>query len=169
MLFRSGSLITDLSVNASGIHDAMTDLTKVADRLNDQSEAAQTSVKQSSDYVGTTAAAIEEMSISISSVVEQIDETLDVSKQAVHEAEGSARIMQGLLAASEEIGSVVATINDIAEQTNLLALNASIEAARAGDAGRGFAVVAGEVKELANQTSQATGRIREQVDRKSVV
>ena len=159
-----GSLISDLGVNASSIHDVMTGLTQVADRLNDQSVAAQASVRQSSDYVGTTAAAIEELSISISSVVTQVDETLNVSKQAVEEAKGSAQIMEELQAASEEIGSVVATINDIAEQTNLLALNANIEAARAGDAGRGFAVVAGEVKELANQTSQATGRIRKQVE-----
>jgi len=32
------------------------------------------------------------------------------------------------------------------------------------NAGHGFTVAAGEVKELANQTSQATGRFREQVE-----
>ncbi len=37
-----------------------------------------------------------------------------------------------------------------------MALNASIEAARAGEFGRGFAVVAGEVKNLAQNTQEAT-------------
>jgi methyl-accepting chemotaxis protein/aerotaxis receptor len=159
-----GTLVTELHQNASQIYKSMETLSQIADNLNNQSDGAQNNVSQSSDYVGSTAAAIEEMSISVASVVEQINKTLDISQQAVQEASSSANIMKELVAASEEIGSVVDTISDIAEQTNLLALNASIEAARAGDAGRGFAVVAGEVKELANQTSQATGKISEQVE-----
>jgi methyl-accepting chemotaxis protein/aerotaxis receptor len=159
-----GTLVTELHQNASQIYKSMETLSQIADHLNNQSNGAQNNVSQSSDYVSSTAAAIEEMSISVASVVEQINKTLDISQQAVKEASSSANIMQELVTASEEIGSVVDTISDIAEQTNLLALNASIEAARAGDAGRGFAVVAGEVKELANQTSQATGKISEQVE-----
>ena len=58
-----------------------------------------------------------------------------------------------------EVGSIAGVINAIAKQTNLLALNATIEAARAGEAGKGFAVVAGEVKALANKTSEATAGI----------
>ncbi len=75
-----------------------------------------------------------------------------------------ASIAENILALSEQtqqIGEIIETVNDIADQSNLLALNATIEAARAGEAGKGFAVVAGEVSSLADQSRQATSKIRE--------
>lgn len=63
----------------------------------------------------------------------------------------------------ENIKVMADAISDISEQTNLLALNAAIEAARAGEQGRGFAVVAEEVRELAEQSSQAVVKIQETI------
>jgi methyl-accepting chemotaxis protein len=62
------------------------------------------------------------------------------------------------------IEQVIETVQDLAEQSNLLAVNASIEAARAGEHGKGFVVVAQEIKSLADQSREATERVRTILD-----
>ncbi|WP_198376825.1 methyl-accepting chemotaxis protein, partial [Neoroseomonas rubea] len=83
----------------------------------------------------------------------------DRARRVAEDVWDAARRLRDLDAALSEVSAIATAIEAIARQTNLLALNATIEAARAGDAGRGFAVVANEVKALAAQTRDATGRI----------
>jgi methyl-accepting chemotaxis protein len=109
------------------------------------------------------ATAVEQLAASVREVCSQTDAAAQGSTDAAAQARAAKTTIESLDQSTGEIGAIVALISSIASRTNLLALNATIESARAGDAGKGFAVVASEVKQLANQTAQATESISRQI------
>jgi methyl-accepting chemotaxis protein len=62
---------------------------------------------------------------------------------------------------TRQIDGITQTVKELADQSNMLALNAAIEAVLSGEHGRGFGVVAREIRGLADQSIDATGRVRE--------
>ena len=70
-------------------------------------------------------------------------------------------VMKEIQDSSTEILGVASTLSTFAHKIDLLSMNASIEAAHSGEAGKGFAVIAHEIKDLASQTSQWSGKIAE--------
>lgn len=101
---------------------------------------------------------------SLQEVNKSSQEASRISVEASQSAQDTIQVMDGLQNSSNKIGNLVKMIESIAAQTNMLALNATIEAASAGEAGKGFAVVAAEVKELAQQTSDANNEIAKNVE-----
>ena len=143
---------TAIDVEALAISDASEDLSR-------RTETQAATLEQ-------TAAALDELSASISASAQGVAETDRVVAQARKSAEDSGEIVTQAVSAmseietsSKQVSRIVGVIDEIAFQTNLLALNAGVEAARAGEAGRGFAVVASEVRALAQRSSEAAREI----------
>lgn len=90
----------------------------------------------------------------------EVVENLRTQAKNVEEASSATVAVSNRLSEKvEEVQNFIGVILSISSQTNLLALNASIEAARAGEAGRGFAVVAEEIRQLSEQTKDASNSI----------
>lgn len=118
---------------------------------------------QTSSGVQTVASATEELSISIAEVSSNIIRSKGAVDGAMSSVTSVGEKAARLAAAADAMTGVIRFIQDIAANINLLALNATIEAARAGEAGKGFTVVASEVKNLAQQVSQATDTIAHEI------
>jgi methyl-accepting chemotaxis protein len=75
----------------------------------------------------------------------------------------SFALMAGLETVSRSVDKMVDSIAMVSIQTNLLAVSGSIEAARAGDLGKGFAVVSKDIRNLARDSGENAGRIKDTV------
>jgi methyl-accepting chemotaxis protein len=171
-----------------GLKDVASQARSATENLASASAEILASTQQQAASTGEQAAAVQQTTITMEEVTQsgaQISErakqvaasaeaTASASHAGLQAMENTARTMEGIREQAEAvaenvvslsqktqaIGEIISTVNDLAEQSHLLALNAAIEAAAAGEHGRSFSVIAGEVKNLADQSREATVQVR---------
>jgi methyl-accepting chemotaxis protein len=163
--FREGAeneflMVTD---NAAAMRATATTLAQSSKATAEKAVSAVQTSDEASRNVESAAATAQELMRAVAEICRQLGHATELVRVAASDSQTMNQEIGRLAESAQEIGDVVNLIQVIANQTNLLALNATIEAARAGEAGRGFAVVAAEVKSLAVQTADATGKIVAQI------
>lgn len=183
----TGAIADSINFSIDQMRGLVSKINETSEKVSSAADQTQSSVSALSDAsqrqaseIADVSEAVDQMAVSIDMVSDNASESSSVAERSVDIASKGAVVVQNTIdgmdnirgqiqetakrikrlgESSQEIGDIVALINDIADQTNILSLNAAIQASMAGDAGKGFAVVADEVQRLAERSGAAAKQI----------
>ncbi len=156
-----GSSSSEIAAKATQVALSTSEMAAAVQQTTTTVEAVKQTAQVSSQkagYVSETA----QRSVRVSEAGQRsVQEMIEGMARIREQMEAITDSVMKLSEQGQSIGEIIATVSDLAVQSNLLAVNASIEAAKAGEQGKGFAVVAQEVRNLAEQSKQATAQVRQ--------
>ena len=163
--------VVRMSDTITNISQSATQVSAGSEQVSNSSQSLAQGATEQASAVEELAATINDISVSSKQTAASAEEARNSVGQAGAQVQASNDYVKQLNVAmthistsSEEIGKIIATIENIAFQTNILALNAAVEAARAGSAGKGFAVVADEVRNLASKSDEAAKATKDLIE-----
>lgn len=152
----TNEILTAASQQSAGASEQAASISETGATVKEINQTAQQTAEKANSVIDISLRS-EEISVVGQRAVE---DSISGIEELRGQVEAIAQNIVELSERTQQIGEIITTVNDLAEQSNLLALNASIEAAKAGEQGKGFAVVAVEMRNLAEQSKQATAQVR---------
>jgi methyl-accepting chemotaxis protein len=166
-----------LSANAEEVKTSSSQISTAIDQINkaasaqaksaEASNALSAQLLQAAKVMGENAEASAQKATAIAQLLasnkENVDQLIANIGKAADASIESAKSVLELEERTRRIDKIVDAIVMVTVQTKMLAVNGNVEAARAGEYGRGFSVVAGDIRSLANESSENADKIKDLV------